>query len=158
MTLEHRYVLMLDGDLDFIRLFRADSPMRPQGDPAWEGDGLRRAYDAMKRLNRERRPIVLYHACTSRAGRGLPACRVFRELPGGDWTLMSTHASLALARAACRVAKEDARKAAVARDEATLKKLRRVGVDRKKVPRLTAKDIRYLEWMESRAELIQDAA
>jgi hypothetical protein len=51
-----------------------------------------------------------------------------------------------------------ARATANAEKEDMLARLRRAGVVRKKVPKLTPKDLRYLEWLESRRDLIKDAA
>lgn len=172
MAEEHRYVLMLDKERDFIRVFRSDSPMRPLGEPLWEGDGLRRTYSAMVRLNKERRPAPCYYVCSASGKKNLAVYRVFKSSHPKLWIQASMHTSFALAVAAARVlrnlqaqatkeqreAKRTERAARKAEDELILTRLRNAGVVRKKVPKLTAKDIRYLEWLENRKRLIKEAA
>lgn len=172
MADEHRYVLILDKDRDFIRVFRADSPMRPSGKTLWEGDGLRRTYDAMVRLNEARRPAICYYVCVARNTKGRATYRVFKSTHPKVWERVSMHTAYKAAVEDGKrlrglekeriVAATDARKAeraaAKAEKDAILARLRMAGVVRKKVPKLTAKDLRYLEWLEARRELIKDAA
>lgn len=172
MATERRYVLILDKRLDFIRLFRADCPVRPEGKTLWEGDGLRRAYDAMKTLNERRRPVISYHVCNARTRKGTATYRVFKSTHPKVWECVSTHTSYRsamdaakLLRAAernrlveVRKQKADERAEKKREKDAMLARLRRVGVNTKTVPKLTAKDLRYLEWLESRNALFEDAA
>jgi hypothetical protein len=158
MVTEHRYVLVLDTGRDYVRIFRADSPARPAGAPFWEGDGLHRTYEAMKRINRERRPLECHHLCRDDGQGRKPLFRIFKELPGAGWKHVSTHATRTDAAEAKKRAEQRTKDLARSAEAALLRKLERVGVVRKKVPKLTAKDLRYLEWMDSRAELFKDAA
>ncbi|MBY3433149.1 hypothetical protein HFN89_03000 [Rhizobium laguerreae] len=172
MAEEHRYVLILDKDRDFIRVFRADSPMRPSGKALWEGDGLRRTYDAMVRLNEARRPAVCYYVCVARNAQGRATYRIFKTTHPKVWERASMHTVYKTAVEDAKrlrglekdrigietAARKAGRIAARTEKEATLARLRMAGVVRKKVPKLTAKDIRYLEWLEARRELIKDAA
>jgi hypothetical protein len=163
---------MLDKDRDFIRLFRADSPMRPSGKALWEGDGLRRTYDAMVRLNEARRPATCYYVCGARNAKGRATHRVFKSTHPKVWERLSIHTvykaavedakrlrGLEKERIAVEMeARKAERAAAKSEKDAILARLRMAGVVRKKVPKLTAKDLRYLEWLEARRELIKDAA
>lgn len=172
MAEEHRYVLLLDKERDFIRVFRSDSPMRPAGKVLWEGNGLHRTYAAMVRLNKERRPVPCYYVCCARNERGRAAYRVFKSTHPKVWEQVSMHTVYRDAVDAAkqhrglektRMAEEkrvrDAKRAeAKAENDAILARLRRAGVVRKKVPKLTAKDLRYLAWLEAKRELIKDAA
>ncbi|MDW9478750.1 hypothetical protein GOB57_08535 [Sinorhizobium meliloti] len=172
MAEEHRYVLMLDKERDFIRVFRSDSPMRPAGKVLWEGNGLHKTYAAMVRLNTERRPVPCYYVCCVRNDRGQAAYRVFKSSHPKVWERVSMHTVYREAVEGAkrlrrlektrigeeRRDKDSARAAARAENELLLARLRRAGVVRKRVPKLTAKDLRYLEWLESRRELIEDAA
>lgn len=172
MAEEHRYVLLLDKERDFIRVFRSDSPMRPAGKVLWEGNGLHRTYAAMVRLNKERRPVPCYNVCSAMNERGRASYRVFKSTHPKVWEQLSMHTVYKEAVEAAkrhrvlektRLAEEkrvrDADRAeAKAENDALLARLRRAGVVRKKVPKLTAKDLRYLEWLEAKRELIKDAA
>lgn len=172
MAEEHRYVLLLDKERDFIRVFRSDSPMRPVGKVLWEGNGLHRTYAAMVRLNKERRPVPCYYVCCARSERGRASYRVFKSTHPKVWEQVSMHTvykeaveaakhhrSLEKTRLAEEKRVRDAdRAAAKAENDALLTRLRRAGVVRKMVPKLTAKDLRYLEWLEAKRELIKDAA
>jgi len=171
MAAEHRYVLLLDKDRDFIRIFRADSPVRPAGRVLWEGNGLRRTYDAMIRLNRERRPAVLYHVCTAAKGKAI-VYRVFKSQTPKHWQTASSHTAYRDALSAARTLREAERarraeaRAAETADRARrkaeegimLERLRLAGVKAKRLPRLTEKDIRYLEWLEGRRRIMEEAA
>lgn len=153
MADEKRYVLVLDKERDFIRVFRADCDMRPDGIVLWDGNGLTTAYEAMIRLNKERRPIELHHVCVLDG-----KLRVFRGQPKADWKSVSTHTSRADALEALR-----ARQAAVvagnaARSRKLAARLRlagvpeeRLGVDERTgnlVSKVTEKDMQYLRWFE----------
>lgn len=140
---ERRYVLLLDRERDYIRLFRADCSARPDGRTLWEGDGLYRAYDAMKRLNRERRPAKVWHVCESVSDS--PA-RVFASPPEG-WRSVSVHTVFRDARAAAAEAR--ARKAEE-KSRRTLDLMRRGGYRGRKVPKLTKADKAYLAWLEKK--------
>lgn len=172
MAEEHRYVLLLDKERDFIRVFRSDSPMRPAGKVLWEGNGLHRTYAAMVRLNKERRPVPCYYVCCVRNERRRASYRVFKSTHPKVWEQVSMHTVYKEAVEAAKHqrglektrleeekrTREVGRATAKAEDDALLARLRRAGVVRKKVPKLTAKDLRYLEWLEARRELIKDAA
>lgn len=172
MAEEHRYVLMLDKERDFIRVFRSDSPMRPAGKVLWEGNGLHRTYAAMVRLNKERRPVPCYYVCCARDARAKTIYKVFKSTHPKVWQQVSMHTAYGEAVESAkrlrglekeriageRRARDVARSSEKAEAELMLARLRRAGVVRKKVPKLTAKDLRYLEWLESRRELIEDAA
>src|SRR5688572_27517827 len=92
------YVIVLDKDLGFCRLFRDDSIDIPAGDILCTVQGLRRGYDAMMRLNRERRPIPRYHLCSKPRSRGDVSYRIMKTV-GDGWASMETHVDFAAARA-----------------------------------------------------------
>jgi hypothetical protein len=177
MAVERRYVLILDRKLDYIRLFRADCPARPDGKPLWEGDGLRRAYDAMKELNARRKPVRLYHVCSIVVSGRKPTFRVFKSdhpktVPPKVWERISVHTEYRAAIGAVRLLRSEAteraarerqerrtrKEAAKAQDAAMMSRLRKVGVKSKRLPKLTEKDLRYLEWIEAKRQLFEDAA
>lgn len=69
------------------------------------------------------------------------------------------HRTIEMARLVDEKRIRDADRADIkAKNDALLARLRRAGVVRKKVPKLTAKDMRYLEWLEAKLELNKDAA
>nr|WP_250808025.1 hypothetical protein [Neorhizobium tomejilense] len=172
MAAERRYVLILDKKLDFIRLFRADCPVRPEGKTLWEGDGLRRAYDAMMELNSRRKPITCYHVCSAAGSKGKLTFKVFKSGHPKVWDRVSTHTAYKGAMEAARTLRREYKeKTAAARaiivsdraarraeNNAMLARLRKVGVTSKRVPKLTDKDLRYLAWIEAKRELFKDAA
>ncbi len=169
---ERRYVLILDKRLDYIRLFRADCPLRPEGKALWEGDGLKRAYEAMKSLNRRRKPVLCYFVCSSQKSSKFKKFRCFKSTHPKQWISVSTHTAYREAVEAAKrlreaersrqdnlkAARKEKRHSDRLEKEAMLGRLRRVGVITKKVPKLTEKDRRYLEWIETRDAESEDAA
>lgn len=141
---ERRYVLILDKHLDYIRVFRADCPVRAEGKTLWEGDGLHRAYEAMKRLNRDRKPIKTYFVCTKLRKDTKTAVRVFMD-PKDEWKKESRHAQFIDAAAAARALRKTI-------DEKIMRQLCAVGIVRTRLPKLTRKDLMYLEWHERKRE------
>jgi len=144
------YLVALDQEAGYCRLFRADSPESAGLAPLWSGYGLRSGYDAMIRLNKERRPTDLFHVCSRAGARGGMAYKVFRGTPAeAGWTVEATEVAYSEARKhlARLVAERDAQ-----RDrgrQRLLKGLRRAGVETSRVPKLTRADLRYIEWLES---------
>jgi hypothetical protein len=157
------YVLLLDKKLDYIRLFRADCPVRPSGRVLWEGDGLRNAYRAMKDLNSRRRPAIVYHVAEKETTKKV-AVRIFKKDLRKGWKTRSIQTSYAEAKEAARILREVLnserliKRAKVLEDrsikrqqnEVIMKRLAQVGVKGKRPPKLTDKDLRYLEWYESK--------
>lgn len=152
-----RYVVVYDKDLDFCRLFRADSDECPPDLPLWTGMGLRRGYDAMMRLNRERRPIPSYHVCTRIGPRGEPAYRVLKTVTDG-WTAIVTTADYASARLRMKdlvAARAKVRSDRIEEDHAVML---RTGMAVRKNPKFTAADRRYIAWLKESGRFERDAA
>ena len=144
---ERRYVLILDKVRGYIRIFRSDCPVRPAGKVLWEGDGLRKTYDAMKRLNKERRPVVIYYVFLERTNNRIKVSKT----PSDNNSIISKH--LAYKEAVTR-AKFERKK----HENIFLQRLEKVGVITNKIPKLTSKDLEYLKWFEKKNEIIQEAA
>lgn len=150
----HEYVVILDKERDHCRLFRADSPDMPLGAPLWHGNGLRRGYDQMIRLNRERRPVKSYCICARDGGRSGKAYRVFSAAPeAGGWEVVEVAYAWSEARAAMAAlvkARDEERAAKDARVRAIMK---RVGLEGRRRPRFTEKDLQYIDWLERTGRL-----
>lgn len=126
----------------------------------------------MKKLNRERRPVICYFVCTEKSADGKESFRVFKSNHPKLWKSVSMHTTYRAAveeakrlrvlekerRLEERRAKEARRVRDRSENEVMLARLRKVGVIRKRVPKLTAKDLRYLEWHEERRRLFEDVA
>lgn len=152
-----RYVVVLDKELGFCRLFRADSDECPTDEPLWTGMGLRRGYDAMMRLNRERRPITSYHVCMRIGSKGDPVYRIFKTL-GDDWNGVLTTADYATAKERVKdllAARERIKAKRAAEDRAAMA---RTGITGTKLPKFTDADRRYIAWLKESGRFEPDAA
>jgi len=145
----HDYIVVYDKDLDYCRLFRADAVEAPAGPVLWSGNGLRAGYDAMIRLNKERRPVKAYSVCESLSSKGRRVFRIVLGEPEENWTALSIHYEHSDARSALKAlvrkrnAEEEAEKAEIARI------MERVGMPpRRTKPRFTETDLRYLSWLK----------
>jgi len=144
------YLVALDPEAGYCRLFRTDSPGSAGLAPLWSGFGLRAGYDAMIRLNKERRPTDLFHVCSREGARGRTAYKVFRGAPSeAGWTVEATEVAYSEARKRLvrLVAERDEQ-----RDrgrQRLLRGLRRAGVETNRIPKLSRADLRYIEWLES---------
>jgi hypothetical protein len=157
-----RYVLVLDKRMDYVKVFRADSDTCPPGPYERTCNGLPFAYREMIRLNNERRPVKVYALGMSPDPSSKPLLKlVLGSLPEG-WKPLGTftdHKAGRTAMSSARAAhKADLKKSKEDADDAILKKLRKLGVNAKRVPRLTEKDRRYLAWRESKGDFFEDAA
>ena len=171
MKKERRYVLILDKERNFIRLFRSDCSVRPVGKVLWEGDGLRRTYDAMKRLNKERRLAIIYYVYEGKNKKNIKTIKVSKVSPKKK-EIISKHLNYKEAILAAKflrkkeknikIEKRDkilARRKKKQECEAILlKRLEKVGVFRKNVPNITPKDLQYLEWFEKKNKIIKEVA
>lgn len=158
MPAERRYVLVLCRRRKHIRVFRSDCEVRPEGKVLWEGDGLRATYDAMKALNEQRRPVVSYILCHRLTKKGADTFRVFKSVQSDGWEKVSLHVSWKAAVEAKATAALEFAGRREEDDRIMLSRLRKAGVVARTVPKLTDKDRRYLDWMDARAELFEDAA
>jgi hypothetical protein len=151
------YVIVLDKDLGFCRLFREDSLDVPPGDILSTVKGLRRGYDAMMRLNRERRPIPLYHLCSRPLSGGEFSYRIMKTLTEG-WVSTETHVDFKSAKARLKELTEArsrlrAEKAAEARAV-----MDRTGIVSRRIPKFTDADRRYVEWLKETGRFHRQAA
>lgn len=148
-AVEHNYLVALDPDLGFCRLFRTDSVEGAGLSALWSGLGLRAGYDAMIRLNKDRRPIDLFMVCSREGTRGL-AFRLFKTAPPDEtWTMVASRTSHAEAKECLSGLVAERKAAEAAARDRMLRALDRAGVRATRVPRLSAADRRYLEWLES---------
>lgn len=152
-TAEH-YLVAHDPEAGYCRLFRTDSVDSTCLVPLWTGFGLRAGYDAMIRLNRERKPTDLFHVCSRPGARGRTVFKVFKGPPREEgWRDEGTEVAYAAARKLLTelVARRDA--SAKAERDRILRGLRRAGVATDSVPRLSGADMRYIRWLESTGRL-----
>lgn len=141
------YIVVLDRERDYCRLFRSDTAVVPQGEVLWSGNGLRAGYDAMIRLNRERRPVKSYSVCRSLSASGRTIYRIVLGVPGEAWTPLSVHYEHAAAKSAMKalVRERNAREEA---ERAEMERIReRVGIPHRRKLRFTDADWRYIGWL-----------
>jgi hypothetical protein len=165
------YVIVLDKDLGFCRLFRDDSIDIPAGEVLCTVQGLRRGYDAMMRLNRERRVIDFYHLCSRTGAKGDPSYRIMKTVAEG-WSSMETHVDFKLAKAhlkgllderarqraeRARIREEAARERRE-RDAEAREIMARTGIGTKRIPRFTENDLRYVAWLKETGRFVKQAA
>lgn len=147
------YVIVLDKDRDFCRLFRSDSDEIPSGEVLWTGTGLRRGYDAMIRLNKERKPVEIYSVCSSVSKKGREVYKLMKGQAAKEINVVSIHSEYKAARAEMHRLTE----ARNALEEAAKKEahaiMKRVGINSKRIPKWTAKDLQYISWMKSTGKI-----
>lgn len=141
------YVVVFDRERGFCRLFRSDSIDMPLGEALWTGNGLRRGYDAMIRLNKERRPISLYHVCSSKSGRGRTVYRVVKGEPEGRWKSIACFFDYASAKRELKELTRLRDEAEAAERDRVKAIMARVGITTRRIPKFTDADLRYLEWL-----------
>lgn len=151
------YVIVLDKDLGFCRLFRIDSPDIPPGDILCTVKGLRRGYDAMMRLNRERRPIPLYHLCSKARPRGDFSYRVTRTITEG-WTSIETHVDFKTAKARLKELSEERERLKAERIAEARAIMARTGMVSRKIPKFTPADRKYVAWLKETGRFDKQAA
>mgnify|MGYP000857336267 CR=1 FL=1 len=151
------YVIVLDKELGFCRLFRDDSIDIPAGDVLCTVQGLRRGYDAMMRLNRERRPVPLYHLCSRPRARGDCSYRLMKTVADG-WTSLEIHVDFPTARARLKELSEERehRKAEKVAEARAI--MARTGLVSRKIPRFTSADLRYIAWLRETGRFGKQAA
>lgn len=142
------YVVVLDKERDFCRLFRSDSLELPSSDVLWSGNGLRNGYNAMIRLNKERRPTNVYNVCSSESARGTAVYRIVRGEPEGRWKVVSFFFDFASARSAIKELTRKRDEAKAAERERIAAIMRRVGISSRRIPRFTDADLRYVDWLK----------
>lgn len=151
------YVIVLDKELGFCRLFRDDSTDIPAGEVLCTVHGLRRGYDAMMRLNRERRPIPFYHLCSKPRPKGDFSYRVMKTVTGG-WTSMETHIDFAAAKERLRELSEEREHLKAVKLEEARAIMARTGMLSRRIPRFTAADQRYVAWLKETGRFDKQAA
>lgn len=151
------YVIILDKELGFCRLFREDSPDIPSGEILCSVRGLRRGYDAMMRLNRERRPIVTYHICSRVGAKKHSSYRVMKTVKDG-WQSIETYVDYQTARTRLKELAEQRRQAQSAEKAALREIMTRTGMTGRRLPKMTAADIRYIEWLKETGRFHKQAA
>jgi hypothetical protein len=151
------YVIILDKELGFCRLFRDDSLDIPHGEILATVQGLRRGYDTMMRLNRERRPITFYHLCSKPRRNGDYSYRVAKTVSDG-WQSMETHVDYATAKTRMRELTEERERLRNERIEEARMVMKRTGIITKKIPKFTDADLRYIAWLKETGRLVEQAA
>jgi hypothetical protein len=151
------YVIVLDKELGFCRLFRDDSLDIPDGEILCTVQGLRRGYDAMMRLNRERRPITFYHVCSKPRLNGEYSYRVAKTVADG-WSSIETHIDYAAAKKKLKELSEERQRV---RDERIAEErsiMARTGIVSRKIPKFTDSDRRYIAWLKETGRFSKQAA
>ncbi|MNU43640.1 hypothetical protein D3C71_324300 [compost metagenome] len=151
------YVIVLDKELGFCRLFRDDSIDIPSGEILCTVQGLRRGYDAMMRLNRERRPIAFYHVCSKPRPNGEFSYRVTKTVAEG-WASMETHVDYAAAKKRLKELSEERQRLCEERLAEARYIMSRTGIVSRKIPKFTERDRRYVEWLKETGRFSKQAA
>ena len=148
------YIVVLDKDIGYCRLFRTDSENCPSGaTPLWQGHNLEVGYEEMIRQNNERRAIPSYHVSVSVNQKERQVFKIFRESPSKPWTSVDlfNDYKLALAKMKQLCADRDAldkeRRAftteVASRKKMLMRRLRMKG----RTLRLDAKAKKYVKWL-----------
>ena len=155
--MDYIYVIILDREVDYCRLFRQDSEHIPDGEVLATVKGLRRGYDAMIRHNAERRPIEAYHVCRKARPKGDFSYRVMKTA-APDWQPVETHVSHAGAKAALTrlLLERDNRKERAEKEARQI--MARTGISGSRIPVFTQADLRYVEWLKATGRFLEDAA
>jgi hypothetical protein len=151
------YVIVLDKELGFCRLFRDDSTDIPAGEILATVQGLRRGYDAMMRLNRERRPITFYHVCSKPRANGEFSYRVAKTISDG-WSSMETHMEYAVAKTRLRELSEERQRQRTERIAEARYIMERTGIIARNIPKFTETDRRYVAWLKETGRFSKHAA
>lgn len=147
------YIVIYDKGKDFCRLFRSDSDDLISGEILWSGDGLRNGYDAMIRLNKERKPITTYFVCEFTSKKGHKYYRVLKNTPDKNSVHVATKHIYAEAT------QESKRRNAIEKEKQENERkellfiMERVGIKGKRVPKFTDSDLRYIDWLKSSGKL-----
>lgn len=155
--MDYVYVIVLDKDLGYCRLFREDSEDIPAGEVLAAVKGLRRGYDAMIRFNNERRPVTVYHVCARERAGGESSYRILKTVADG-WKAVETHTSHAEAKAALSRLldeRQDRRRRAAAEAREIMA---RTGIHGPRCPRFTDADLRYVAWLKETGRFGKQAA
>lgn len=148
------YVVLLDVEKDFCRLFRSDSIDLPTGDILWSGDSLRHGYDAMIRLNKERRPVEVYSVCSTESKNGRKVFRICKGHPKQELDVLSIHSEYVLAREEIKKLTKERDELEKAKREYCLAVMRRVGIESKRIPKWTPSDLKYIAWLEQTGKMV----
>lgn len=85
-SLDPYYIVVLDKEIGWCRLFRVGSDNCPTGaKPLWEGYNLEIGYEEMKLHNRERKPVPSYFISERANENGKMIFRIFKESPTSPW-------------------------------------------------------------------------
>jgi hypothetical protein len=152
--LEPYYIVVLDKDIGYCRLFRTDSENCPSGvAPLWQGHNLDVGYEEMIRQNNERREIPSYHVSVSVNQKDRKIFRIFRESPTHPWSSVDLFNDYKLAVAKMkqlcdeRDALDKERRAftteVAGRKKMLMQRLRMKG----RTLRLDAKAKKYVKWL-----------
>lgn len=145
--MDDEYMVVLDKERDFCRLFRTDCEDVPAGEVLWTGNGLRRGYDAMIRLNKERRPVHLYTLCKRLSAKGREAFRIVKGEPVAGWETVERYFDFPAAREAMKALVKARNEAETVAKERSFAIMRRVGITSKRIPKFTEADVRYIGWL-----------
>jgi hypothetical protein len=154
--MEPYYIVVLDKDIGYCRLFRTDSEnCPPNASPLWQGHNLDIGYEEMIRHNQERKEIPSYHVSYSVNDKGRKIYKIFRESPSSPWSSVDLFHDykLALAKLKELCAERQAFTVEVeARKKVLMARLKMKG----KTFRLDAKGKKYVTWLASSGKLTPD--
>jgi hypothetical protein len=151
------YVIVLDKELGFCRLFRDDSTDIPAGEILCTVQGLRRGYDAMMRLNRERRPIDFYHVCSKPRPKGEFSYRVAKTVAEG-WSSLEVHVDYAAAKNRLKELSEERQRIRAERLAEARYIMSRTGIVSRNIPKFTEADRKYVAWLKETGRFSKQAA
>lgn len=145
--MEPYYIVVLDKELGYCRLFRTDSENCPSGAvPLWMGHNLDAGYEEMIRQNQERRQIPSYHVSYAINSKGLKIFKIFRESPTHPWIALDLFHDYKLALAKMKQLCEERRAFSgevESRKKVLMKRLQMKG----KTLRLDPKAKKYVKWL-----------
>ena len=147
------YVIILDKERDFCRRFRSDSEAAPTGEILWAGDKLRQGYEAMIRLNKERRPVDTYSVCSKKSKKGRDIFKLFKGSPEVGYATLSIHVDYKPARAEIKKLIEARNTEEEAKRSFSFAVMDRVGIQSKRIPKWTAADLKYIEWLKEAGKI-----
>jgi hypothetical protein len=145
--MEPYYIVVLDKDIGYCRLFRTDSENCPSNvAPLWQGHNLDVGYEEMIRHNQERRQIPSYHVSFSINKKGRKIFKIFSESPARPWVPVDLFHDYKLALARMKELCEERRAftaEVVTRKKALMQRLQMKG----KTFRLDPKGRKYVKWL-----------
>lgn len=156
-SVDSAYCVMLDKDIGFCRLFRTDNELLPEGEVLWSGDNLRLGYDAMIRLNKDRRPINSYSVCSTASKTGRIVYRIVKGTPDAKHLKVEDVFYDYAAARTCLSELTALRDAAEKKEKDRMRMvMKRVGITSNRIPKFTTTDQKYIDWLYESGKISDD--